>query len=490
MNILNMTDDEMLQKAMEYVDGEMSPEEFMAFSEMLFENRSFYEKVKAIQRGKAIADEHDILSENVSLEEGRLAEHVHKVEKAIQDAKWKKVISLCNQGIDTWPTSNVFKAYKKEAEIELQYQQELIDEYTKKGALISEEKRKELFLKHIGEARDAGDWEEVIDLCKEALEIWPEDEWLKAQLQKAEKSHKEQLKSVDAEPFSESKRYFFETKKECEEKIKSSLQQQKLEEAVRLAHEAIKRWPDDQQFIQFLFTAYPSLLGIAVSQLNDLSLEELTYITGQNAKRAGQADQLMKETNMIVADANESITALSASLEEISKESDATSKVITTIGEIASQINLLALNAAVEAARAGEAGTGFSIIADEIRRVAIWATEAAKDTEGLTVSALAKISSGLKLITKTTEEFNRISISVSGVSDIIKEIMSELTTQSHELDHTLKEISRMEQRYQLTFQDEEGFQSSSTKKILSEEKIRATIDRLSVLIDRNDPKLN
>ena len=154
------------------------------------------------------------------------------------------------------------------------------------------------------------------------------------------------------------------------------------------------------------------------------STEEMVATVKQNAENAGNANQLADKANQNASLGGEVVEQAVSAMAGIEESAQKITDIISVIDEIAFQTNLLALNASVEAARAGEAGTGFAVVAQEVRQLAQCVAQAASDIKALIQNSNGQVKEGVQLVNQAGDTLEGIVGSIGKVAEIVRQISS------------------------------------------------------------------
>ena len=174
-------------------------------------------------------------------------------------------------------------------------------------------------------------------------------------------------------------------------------------------------------------------------QINDVSTSaaESANVARQSLSAAEEGTRAVQNAISGMNEIREQIQETSKRIKRLGESSQEVGEIIELISDITEQTNVLALNAAIQAASAGEAGRGFSVVAEEVQRLAERSGEATKQIAALVRTIQTDTQDAVSAMEKSTQGV----VEGTKLSDAAGQALGEIGRVSHQLAELIEGIS-------------------------------------------------
>lgn len=212
-----------------------------------------------------------------------------------------------------------------------------------------------------------------------------------------------------------------------------------------------------------------SQISIVNNSYDDV-LKETETIHTLNAEGIKTVHELKTTSD----DFKESSQQIFSSVDNLTSTLNNITIFVDTIQGIADQTNLLALNAAIEAARAGESGSGFAVVAEEIRHLAEQSKTATKEIHTL-METLSNDSEQVSAAMTTMQSVSENqTIATTKTEDAFQKIASAINSIVSKIDSTNSAIDQMESLNELTIHSIQATEKASYESASASERLIST----------------
>ena len=227
-----------------------------------------------------------------------------------------------------------------------------------------------------------------------------------------------------------------------------------------------------------------SEITASIQEMDSLILEVSGIIEGTN-ENSSVAQNASNEVLMNMQELESTISRTVESISTLQGYSNEISEVINVISNISKQTQLLALNASIEAARAGESGRGFTVVAEEISKLALETEDATKSISNVikqvqeqtqaTFEYAGEINSKVNISTgsvkNSMQSFGQVNDDVNIIAEAMNSIAKITSTQSENVGDVMNNVSTMADKVEQSTENSSNKSEESltmVKKILSE----------------------
>ena len=211
----------------------------------------------------------------------------------------------------------------------------------------------------------------------------------------------------------------------------SAKSQQAQAVSVQLLDAAEKQSKEIQETTQ-------QVLGVAQTLTTVSSNAEESSQVAMRSLAASDKGRLAVQNSISgMNDIREQIQETSKRIKRLGESSQEIGEIVELISDITEQTNVLALNAAIQAASAGEAGRGFSVVAEEVQRLAERSGEATKQIGAIVKTIQADTQDAVAAMEKSTTGV----VEGAKLSDAAGQALSEIDTVTKNLANLIQRIS-------------------------------------------------
>lgn len=173
------------------------------------------------------------------------------------------------------------------------------------------------------------------------------------------------------------------------------------------------------------------------------SIEEMVSSIHSVQGSTETAKSVSVHLETIAREGGDKISAALAAIGEMQTASEKIAEAIEGITNIADTTNLLSMNAAIESAHAGTAGKGFSVVADEIRKLATDAADEARIIKNSVEEVVERTSVGAEVAEAAGAAFKSIMNDIDKSVDFISEIAGAMSQQSAGASEILSSVQHL-----------------------------------------------